>query len=172
MIKKNTPLQDIMQMVHACRCAECESGCRYGSGIFTLGQEKKAAALLSMKEGEFKKKFLEEAEHFNKKFYRPRLRLGNKPYGPCIFFDEEKKCIIHTQKPMQCTLSMSCKDYGEDIMIWFMLNFIIDKDDPECIRQFASYLASGGKTIEGGSLQDFVPDKRKLAGILSFESLK
>ncbi|MBI4149665.1 hypothetical protein HY491_04405, partial [Candidatus Woesearchaeota archaeon] len=40
------------------------------------------------------------------------------------------------------------------------------------IRQFAAYLQSGGKTIPGASLQDLVPDGRKLKDILSYKILK
>lgn len=172
MITKKTPLKEILKLTYDCKCKACESGCRFGSGILTQGGEKKIAELLNISEEELKKKYLEETEEFNKKFLRPKLKRGEKPYGPCIFFDEKKKCTIHNAKPMQCRLSMSCKSYGENIMLWFMLNYIVDKDDPESIRQFASYLSTGGKTLEGGQLKDFVPDKNKLNKILNYKILK
>ena len=53
-----------------------------------------------------------------------------------------------------------------------MLNNVIDKDDPESIRQFSVYLVSGGKTLQGGQLNDFVPDEKRLSEILSFQILK
>ena len=172
MITINTPLKDILKLVHDCKCKACESGCRFGSGVLINGEEKKIAEFLNISEEELKKKYLEETEEFNKKFLRPKIRRGEKPYGPCIFFDKKKKCLIHKVKPMQCNLSMSCKSYGEDLMLWFMLNYIIDKDDPESVRQFASYINSGGKTLEHGQLKDFIPDKEKLNKILSFETLR
>jgi Fe-S-cluster containining protein len=172
LIKKNTDLKEILKLTDDCKCKACESGCHFGSGILVEGEEKRISEFLGISEEELKKKFLEETEEFNKKFLRPKLERSNKPYGPCVFFDEKKKCTIHSVKPLQCRLSMSCKPYGEDLMIWFMLNYVVDKGDPESIRQFASYLSSGGKTLEGGKLDDFVPDKEKLKKILSFEVLK
>lgn len=53
-----------------------------------------------------------------------------------------------------------------------MLNYLVNKDDPESIRQYSTYLKSGGKTIEGGKLEELVPDKEKLKKILSFEQLR
>ncbi|MBL7055076.1 YkgJ family cysteine cluster protein [Candidatus Woesearchaeota archaeon] len=172
MIKKNTELKEILKLTNDCKCEACESGCGFGSGILIEGEEKKIAEFLGISEEELKKKYLEEVEEFNKKFLRPKIKRGEKPYGPCIFFDEKQKCKIHKVKSMQCKLSMSCKPYGEDLMLWFMLNHIIDKDDPESIRQFASYLTSGGRTLEGGHLEELVPDKEKLNKILKFEILK
>jgi len=168
-IKKNTSLREILKLVDDCDCKECESGCNFGSGILIGREKERIAKLLGVKEDELKKKYLEETGEFNKKFLKPKIKRGEKPYGPCVFFDKKKKCTIHKAKPMQCKLSMSCKPYGEDLMIWFMLNYFIDKDDPESIRQFASYLKSGGKTLEGGKLKDFVPDKKKLNKILSYK---
>ncbi len=172
MIKKNTPLKEILKLVNDCGCKDCENGCHFGSGILIEDEEKKIAKLLKIDEEELKKRYLEETEEFNKKFFRPKLKRGEKPYGKCIFFDEKKKCMVHDTKPLQCRLSMGCKSYGEDLMLWFMLNYVIDKDDPENIRQFASYFASGGKTLEGGELKDFIPDEEKLNKILSFQILK
>jgi len=53
-----------------------------------------------------------------------------------------------------------------------MLNYLVNKNDPESIRQYAAYLKSGGKTIPGGKLEELIPDKEKLKKILNFEQLK
>jgi len=98
------------------------------------------------------------------------LRKG-KPYGKCIFFDKEVGCRIHEVKPLECKVSMGCKDYGEQLSLWFMLNHFVNKDDAESIRQFATYLKSGGKTLPQAELKDLVPDKVKLKKILSYEIL-
>ncbi len=66
---------------------------------------------------------------------------------------------------------MGCKDYGEQLSLWFMLNHFVNENDPESVRQFATYLKSGGKTLEGAELENLVPNKRKLKKILSFEML-
>ena len=111
MIAKNTPLREILNLVSDCKCKECESGCRFGSGVLIKGEEKRIARFLNISEEELIKNYLEETEQFNRKFFKPKLKRDEKPYGPCIFFDEKKKCIIHHVKPMQCKLSMSCKPY-------------------------------------------------------------
>ena len=49
-----------------------------------------------------------------------------------------------------------------------MLNHFVNKDDAESIRQYASYLKSGGKTLEGAELKELVPNKEKLRKILEF----
>ena len=54
------------------------------------------------------------------------IRNG-KPYGRCMFFEEER-CRIHEAKPLQCRLAMGCKDYGEDLMVWFAENCIIGSE--------------------------------------------
>ena len=53
-----------------------------------------------------------------------------------------------------------------------MLNYFVNKNDPESIRQFAAYLKSGGKTLPGGRLEDFIPDKKKLKKILNYDILR
>ena len=108
---------------------------------------------------------------FNKTFFKPKLLKKDKPYGKCVFFDGNK-CTIHPVKPLQCKTSINCKEYGEKLAKWFMLNHIIDVDDPESVRQYASYLKTGGKKLPGASLEELVPDKDRLKKILNFEILK
>lgn len=123
-----------------------------------------------MREREVKEKYLEEKGLFNTKLLRPKLKTTNKPYGECIFL-ENKRCKIHKVKPLQCKVG-NCGRDGEMLSIWFMLNYLVNKDDPESIRQYADYLKSGGKIIPGGKLEELVPDKEKLKEILNFEQLK
>ncbi|MEK0322573.1 MAG: hypothetical protein QQN47_07355, partial [Nitrosopumilus sp.] len=140
-----------------------------GSGILVDEDIQKIAKHLGVTDEVLKKEFLEEVEKFNTKKYRPKILRKDRPYGKCIFFDEG--CKIHEVKPLECKVSMGCKDYGEQLSIWFMLNNFVNKDDAESIRQFATYLKSGGKTLLGAELGDLVPDKEKLRKILSFEIL-
>lgn len=123
-----------------------------------------------MREREVKEKYLEEKELFNTKLLKPKLKTTNKPYGECIFL-ENKRCKIHKVKPLQCKVG-NCNKYGEKLSIWFMLNYLVNKDDPESIRQYGAYLKSGGKIIPGGKLEELVPDKERLKEILNFEKLK
>ena len=171
-IKKTTPLNDVLKLTNPCRCNACTVGCKHGSGAFTEEEIKNLAKHLKIEEDVLKKEFLETIEKFNTKKFRPRILRKDKPYGKCIFFDEEIGCKIHETKPLECKIAMGCKDYGEQLILWFTLNHFVNKDDAESIRQYASYLKIGGKTLEGGKLEDLVPDKEKLKKILAFEVLK
>jgi len=172
LIIKNTPLKEVLKLAAPCRCNSCNNGCKFGSGSLIGDDAKNIAKFLNISEEELIKGFLEEVELFNKKLLRPKLiREKGKPYGRCIFYDDEKGCTIHEVKPLECKTSINCKDYGEDLGIWFMVNHVIEPDYPESIRQFAQYIKSGGKLIPGASLQELVPDKEKLRKILNYEIL-
>lgn len=173
LIHKNTPLKDVLQLAAPCRCDSCNNGCKFGSGSLVGEDSKNIAKFLNISEERLKNGFLEEVELFNKKLLRPKLKRKNdKPYGKCVFFDDEKGCTIHPVKPLECKTSIQCKDYGQDLSIWFMVNFVIDPNDPESIRQYAKYIESGGKTIPGALLQELIPDKEKLSKILEYDILK
>ncbi|MBU0707001.1 hypothetical protein KKG41_01380, partial [Patescibacteria group bacterium] len=103
--------------------------------------------------------------------YRPKILRKGKPYGKCVFFDKEVGCRVHEVKPLECKVTMGCKDYGEQLSLWFMLNHFVNENEPESVRQFAIYLKSGGKTLLGAELEDLIPDKEKLKKILSFEMI-
>lgn len=168
MITKQTPLSEVLKLGHKCnQCAHC---CTLGSGFLINDDIKKISKFLNKSEEEVKKSYLDEKELFNTKLFRPKLKTNNKPYGKCIFL-KNKKCSIHKVKPLQCRIG-NCNEHGEKLSIWFTLNYLVDKDDPESIRLYAAYIKSGGKTIKGGKLEDLVTDKKRLKKILSFEILK
>jgi len=170
-LKKNTPLNEVLKLTHPCKCEACTMGCRHGSGVFVDGEVKKLAEHLKISEEVLKKEFLETVERFNTKRYRPKILRKEKQYGKCIFFDKEVGCKIHEVKPTECKVAMGCKDYGEKLTLWFMLNHFVDENDAQSIRDYATYLKSGGKTLEGAELKDLVPDKERLKKILSFKIL-
>lgn len=173
MIAKNTPLKEVLKLAQPCRCEACSHGCKYGSGLLANGDEERLASFLKISEKELKEKFLEEVERFNTKLLKPKLlRKGKAAYGQCIFYNDKKGCTVHEAKPLECKTSMGCKDYGEELSVWFMANNVINPDDPESVRQYAQYLKSGGKTIPGAELHDLVPDKERLKKILSYEMLR
>ena len=151
------------------KCDRKNNCCRHGSGFLFNDDLKKISKFLKITDEQLKKQFLEEKEVFNKKLFRPKLKDAKKPYGECIFF--KNGCIIHDVKPLQCKIG-TCSENGEDIAAWFLVNYILDKDDAESIRQYAIYIKSGGKVISGGELAKIVPDKNKLKKILSYEILK
>jgi len=170
MLNKNTPLKEVLQLANPCKCNACTIGCKHGSGFLVEEDIPKIAEFLKITEEVLKKEFLEEVEKFNTKQFRPKIIRKGKPYGKCIFFDEG--CKVHPVKPRECKISMGCKDYGEQLSLWFMLDNFVNKDDPESIRQYHTHLKSGGKTLEGAKLEDLVPDKDRLKKILEFTILK
>ena len=170
-LNKDTDVKEVLELSHPCKCDACTVGCRHGSGFLADEDIPKLAKFMRISEDVLKKDFLEEVEKFNTKRYRPKIIRKDKPYGKCIFFDEEIGCKVHEAKPLECKISMGCKDYGEKLSLWFMLNHFVNKDDAESVRQFASYLKNNGKTLEGAELKDLVPDKEKLRKILNFEIL-
>ena len=160
------PLKEVIKLGKTCqRRNNC---CKHGSGFLIPEDLDKIANELKLTQDELKKKFLEEKELFNKKMLRPKLK-SKMPYGECIFFDDG--CKIHSVKPLQCKTG-NCSEVGEELAAWFMLNYIVDKDDAESIRQYALYLKSGGKVIPGGKLEDLVPDQDMLKKILDYTILR
>lgn len=173
LIHKNTPLKEVLKLAAPCKCNSCNHGCKFGSGSLVGDDAKNIARFLGISEENLKKGFLEEVELFDKKLLKPKLiREKNKPFGRCVFFDDNKGCTIHEVKPLECKTSIQCKDYGDELSVWFMVNQVIDAENPESIRQYSNYIKSGGKVIAGAELENLVPDKEKLRKILSYEILK
>lgn len=169
-ITKNTPLKEVLRLAAPCKCDSCNHGCKFGSGSLAGDDAKNIAKFLGISGEELKKGFLEEITLFNKKLLRPKLiREKGKPYGRCMFFDDEKGCTIHEVKPLECRTSMQCRDYGEDLSIWFMVNHAVDANDAESIRQYSIYLKSGGKLLEGARIEQLVPDTEKLKKMLNYD---
>src|SRR3989338_7015232 len=166
-IALKTPLSEILRNGQSCdKCGHC---CSHGSGFLVEDDIKHISSFLRISEQELKEKFLEEKELFNTKRLRPKLD-SKKPYGPCIFL-KDNRSSKHEVKPLQCRIG-TCKGSGEEQGIWFSLNYLVNKDDPESVRQYSLYLKSGGKTIPGGRLEELVPDKEKLDKMLNFQMLR
>ena len=87
----------------------------------------------------------------------------------CIFYTADG-CRIQPVKPLECKVG-NCNQYGEQLSIWFALNYFVNKSDPESIRQYAIYLKTHN-TIPGGRLEELVPDKEELKEILEFKKLR
>ena len=169
MIKKSTTIAEALRLSGTCKkCGKC---CQYGSGFLTKSDIHRIARKLNLTEKGLIKTSLEPVKKFNNTLYRPIQIKKGKPYGTCMFFNTQKGCTIHDVKPMQCRIA-TCNEHGEDLMVWFDLNYFVNPADPESIRQWASYLKAGGKNISGGKLQELIPDKTKLKKILNYEVLK
>ena len=169
MISKKTKLKKVLELGKKCKkCGHC---CSHGSGALADDDLKKIAKFLKTTEKELEKTCLEEVERFNTKRLRPIIIKKGKPYGRCIFLDDKKGCKINPAKPLECKVG-NCSKHGEDLSLWFMLNYFVDPDDPESVRQYASYLIRGGKTLKGGRIEEIVVDKKKLKEILNYKILR
>ena len=164
-ITKQTPKDDVIRIGEECdRCGHC---CKYDSGIVIEDDIPRIAHFLEISEKEFREKYLDEIEKFNTKKFKIKREETGKPYGPCLFYEGKEGCLIHEAKPLHCKVG-NCKEQGEELSIWFMLNHFVNPDDPESIRQYAVYLKTHG-TIPGGRLDELVPDKKRLSRIMNFQ---
>jgi len=168
-ITRSTPLYKIVGL--SVDCKRCNHCCRYGSGFLIATDVPKIARQMSLSEEELINNCLEPVTKFNTTLYRPQTIKKGKKYGTCIFFNAQEGCRIHRVKPLQCKVS-SCNENGEDISVWFHLNYFVNPNDPQSIREWKIYLESGGKNIPGGSLQELVPNPEKLKKMLNYEVLK
>lgn len=147
MIKSGMRLEEVRKLAHDCSCDACRHGCSYGSGILIGSDIKKLSKLLKMGEKELEEKYLESTEQFGRTFLKPKVLREGKPYGKCIFF-REGVCKIHDAKPMQCRISMGCKEYGDEIMAWFVENCLVDNGSRISREQYEIYAKTGGKMLE------------------------
>lgn len=169
-ITSYTPLDEVEKLGSYCeKCGHC---CSFGSGFFLAEDVRRIAKAMNMKKDDFIKEFLEETESFNTKLHKAKtIKENNKPYGKCTFYSKENGCEIHEIKPLHCKVGKGCGEEGEHISVWFALNYLVNVNDPESIRQWAVYLHDN-PTIPGGELLDLVKDKEKLQKILSYEILR
>lgn len=172
-ITKKTPLSVIKKLGSECnRCGCC---CSLDSGLVLEQDIPRIVKFLRMSEQIFKEKYLVPHERFNTTLYKLKQvkEKGNeqKPYGKCVFLDENKLCKIHVVKPLHCQVCSTKSKIGTELANWFALNYLVNPNDPESIRQWASFLKEN-KTIAGGQLHDLVQDRVKLARMLNYEILK
>jgi Fe-S-cluster containining protein len=167
-IRKETSLKEIISLGKDCK--KCGNCCSYDSGFIAKNEIKGLAKHFKLKEKDFENKFLRELKLFNNTVYKFKLNNKEKPYGPCILYSKEKGCTIQKIKPLHCKIG-NCNKYGEQLSAWFTVNFLVNKNNPESIRQFNQYIKSGGKTIPGGDIKDLIKDKKQLKDILSYNIL-
>jgi Fe-S-cluster containining protein len=162
-----TTKQEALKIGKACdNCGHC---CSFG-GCFVLDEDiPRIAKFLEIKEEELKRKYLDQKTLYNTKIHKTKTVPSKKPYSECIFF-EDKHCLIHEVKPLHCRIG-NCKEHGEELSIWFMLNYLVNEKDPQSIREWAIYLKTH-PTIPGGKLEELVPDAKMLHEILYHKILK
>ena len=167
-IRKDTSERLIVEHASTCPvsddCKSCGKCCQYGTGYLIESDIPKIAKFLRISEEELKQKYLEQVELFHKHMWKPKTIT--KPFGPCVFYKDG--CSIHSVKPKQCKTG-SWNDESDQLVQWFYLNYVVDPEDPESVRQWASYLQHYKAVIQGGELQELVPDKERLQKILGFE---
>jgi Fe-S-cluster containining protein len=171
LISKKTPREIVLRLGEACSAQNCGKKshcCSYSTGFLEKADYKNIAAYLGITEKELREKYLDEKRMFNTVAHKPKqLKAANKPYGSCVFLDEKAGCKIHSVKPLQCRL-YTCKEFGFDLTQWFYLNHLVNPEDPQSIREYAEFIKFN-TPIPGGLLEELVPDKEKLAKILSYE---
>jgi len=168
-ITKLTPKEKVLELAKV-ECNECTHCCGFGGGFLLEDDMERISDFLELSKEEFRQKYTEEFEKFNTTLQRLKSDNPKKIHSPCVFMDKEEKCMVHQAKPLHCMIS-SCNKYGEMLEQWFTLNFFVNLNDPESIRQWASYLKTHD-TIQGGSLEELVPDKEMLRKILNYKILK
>ncbi len=168
-ITKDTPLRTLKEAGKDCRM--CGSCCTRGAGFLIPDDLPRIARLLQISEKEMKEKYLDEIEMFHTKAFKPKTLKKNKPYGNCIFHDKEKQCTIHVAKPFQCIIT-NCGELAEQAIQWLYLNYFVNPDDPESVRQWASFLKHKEWVIEGGNLHELVTDRKRLKQILNYGVMK
>ncbi|MBI4145553.1 YkgJ family cysteine cluster protein [Candidatus Woesearchaeota archaeon] len=164
-ITKSTPLNVVEELADTpCRSHKCTKCCEYGTGTTLPEDLKRIAHHLGITEAELKDKYFDPITKYNTTHSRPKML--KQPYGPCTFLGKDG-CTIHEVKPTGCRLS-SWNQHGEQLNEWFDLNYFVDVNDAESVRQWAQRLKFSS-TIPGGQLHELVPDKEKLKKMLKGE---
>ncbi len=166
MITKHTSKEAVLNLAKDCK--KCGNCCRHGSGFVLEEEIKQIADFLNISEERFKEKYLEEQILFNKKIHKFKTK-SNKPYGECVFLNKNL-CKIHDVKPLNCRIA-SCNQYGEELNEWFIVNHLLNPEDPVAIREWASRLKSK-PTISGAELNELIPDTDKLNRILNYKIVR
>jgi Fe-S-cluster containining protein len=150
-------------------CTRCNYCCTVDSGILFEDDIKRIADWMRIPRDEFKKKYLDEHERFNTKCWKlKQIKADDKPFGRCILLNE-KGCSVHEVKPRYCRVLSTVSKQGQQLSVWFALNYFVNPDDPESIRQWAQYLKTH-PTIPGGNLKELIKDPEKLKHILNYEN--
>lgn len=166
-ITKKTPLQVVEH--YGKECTGCGKCCSLDSGIVLEEDIPRMASHFGLTKKEFTEKYLVEHEKFNTSAWKLKQEKKNGlPYGRCVFLNEKNQCGVHEIKPLHCKVCSTASKHGEQLSLWFTLNYLVNPHDPESVRQWAQYLKTH-PTIPGGNLHELVPDQEKLHKILSYE---
>lgn len=164
-ITRNTKKEVALKLGKKCkRCGKC---CSFGAGFAQIDELSKIAEFLKISEDKLKKNYFDEKNIFNKKVYEPKLNKKDKmPFGSCIFM-KENMCTIQDVKPLHCRVG-NCNKYGEDMSEWYTVNYLVDINSPESIRQWKARVDLK-PTIKGASPLELVGNKEKLKEIIEYK---
>ena len=156
-ITAKSPLSEILKIGKECNmCGHC---CSYGSGAMTDDDISRIAAFLKITKEDLKKNCLEPIEKFGTLRFRPKLeRISDRPYGRCIFLDNDMLCKIDEVKPIECRVG-NCKEHGKDLSSWFTINYFIDPDNERSMKEWTIALKTH-PTIEGGTPEELQTSHR------------
>lgn len=164
MITKSTSKEDVLRL--GTNCSKCGHCCSYGSGYTQEEELEPIAKHLKVSVEELKTRFFDKKNVFNKITYTPKLnRKSELPFGECIF-QKNNLCTIHEVKPLHCRVG-NCKEHGQDLSEWYAINFLVDKDNAESIRQW-QVRVDLKPTIPGGHPKELVGEE-KLRDILNYQ---
>lgn len=122
-MKKTLPDPSTMPKVE-CSCDKCKGCCEGSPGWFLPGEAEKAAALLGIPYGEFRKSLIVDywiTSDGEQDVLTPRkqgLEMNRKraswgyafQSAPCVFLTEDKQCRIHAAKPYECAVAKACDE--------------------------------------------------------------
>lgn len=171
-ITRITPMDRVLSMVR--KPQRPGNACKMTSGFIHSDEVPQIAKVLGVTEEQLKENLLEKRYAYNKHVHKPRLVKHKKkehyPYGKCVFLDDsqgEQKCQLGDARPLHCRLSTD-ESHGFKLHIWYVLNYLVDRDDPEAIREWAIYLKTH-PTIPGGELDELVPEGDRRDKILDHQ---
>lgn len=168
LISRRTPKKVVLELGKSdCRSRNCSFCCTYGSGFLDGSDVLRIAKFLRLSEEELKKRYLEEVERFHTRRLRPRLKSRDMPYGPCVFHESGAGCAIYPVRPLQCRVG-SCNSNSADLQKWFDLNYFVDADDPQSVRDYALWLEFN-EPLPGGRIEELVPNELKRRQMLNYE---
>jgi Fe-S-cluster containining protein len=165
-ITKDTPLKKILELGN--RCDMDGNCCRFGGGFVLKEDMPRISQFLRLSENQFKAKYLKPIVRFNTKGFKLRSKKTEMPYGECVFL-KDNRCAIHQVKPLHCRIG-TCSEHGEHISHWFTLNYYVNPDDAQSIREWAAYLKTQD-TIPGGQVEELV-DRERLNDMMTYKVLK
>ena len=165
-ISTSTPKSVMLEL--GARCERCGHCCKYGSGYVLEEEIPAIAGFLKIEPQKFKGEYLTELNELNTRVWKLNQIKNGRPFGPCIFYKEGAGCLIHEVKPLYCRIA-SCSDREGDALQWFRFNMLLDREDPEALRQWNQVMLHTQKKIVGASIEEIIPDPELRFKILSYE---